>query len=86
MFYAKTNNRSFDVIAFQELAKSAGDSDVKSLVSAVVSGVLAGTSAGSSTASKGGHQHKDTYYAPTTYGQYSKPVSDLTKNILHRLL
>ncbi|XP_072745777.1 uncharacterized protein [Anoplolepis gracilipes] len=53
----------------KELAASADESDVKSLVSSLVSGVLAGASAGSS-GQKSHRGHKDTYYAPTTYGSY----------------
>lgn len=51
---------------------------MKTLVSSLVSGVLAGTSAGSS-GQKGYRGHnKDTYHAPTSYGNtydsYGQPV------------
>ncbi|KOX70921.1 hypothetical protein WN51_03350 [Melipona quadrifasciata] len=44
-----------------------GKSDLTSLVKAVVAGSIAGTSAGSSGSSSSGG-HKDTYGAPTSYG------------------
>ncbi|KAK1131086.1 hypothetical protein K0M31_017384 [Melipona bicolor] len=52
------------------LSKNSGPgskSDLTSLVKAVVAGSIAGTSAGSSGSSSSGG-HKDTYGAPTSYG------------------
>lgn len=66
----------------QELAASAGESDVKSLVSSIVSGVLAGASAGSKghTGHYGQYGHK---YGPNGHNGYGNNRYNGQKDTYH---